>query len=379
MIILIPAYEPGATLTDLVGELTTSAPGISIVVVDDGSGPHHAAVFDDVAALGATVLGHVRNRGKGAALRTGFQHAMTAFPGRAVITADADGQHVVRDILNVGAATVAAMDAGTPAMVLGCRDTGRRGNPTRSRLGNGAARVTFRLAAGWSLSDTQTGLRGIPPVMLPWMLDQRGDRFEYEQNVLLRCHRDGWAASEVPIETVYLAGNTSSHFRPLTDTLRVGLPLALFAASSLLAFAVDTLLLFVLTASTGALIPSIVASRLVSATVNFVVNRHVVFRRDGAGALRREATRYALLAGALLASNVAWMTMLTAAGLPLLAAKLLTEAALFALGYLIQRSVVFGRTPRAPRLESAVNAALRNGEGAVAQMDIVTTHPRRNP
>lgn len=379
MIILIPAYEPDVALTDLVGALTISAPGIPIVVVDDGSGPRHAAVFDDVAALGATVLGHVRNQGKGAALRTGFRHAMSAFPGHSVVTADADGQHTVADILNVGATTVAAVDSGAPVMVLGCRDTGRRGNPMRSRLGNGAARATFRLAAGWTLSDTQTGLRGIPPVMLPWLLAQRGDRFEYEQNVLLRCHRDGWETCEVPIETVYMAGNASSHFRPLVDTLRVGVPLLLFAASSLFAFAVDTLLLLVLTAVTGALIPSIVAARVVSATVNFVVNRHVVFRRDGTGALHRQATRYALLAGALLASNVAWMTMLTAAGMPLLAAKLVTEAALFTLGYLIQRSVVFGRNPRASRLESAVNAPLRNGEGAATRMEIVTTSPRRNP
>lgn len=379
MIILIPAYEPGVALIDLVRELAVEAPGIPLVIVDDGSGPVHARIFDEAARLGATVLGHARNQGKGAALRTGFRYAMSAYPGRAVVTADADGQHTARDIVRVGEATVAGVDAGQPEMVLGCRETGRHGNPMRSRLGNGAARATFRLAAGWTLSDTQTGLRGIPPVMLLWMLAQRGDRFEYEQNVLLRCHRDGWATREIPVATIYTDGNASSHFRPLVDTLRVGLPLVLFAGSSLLAFAVDTLLLLVFTAVTGALVPSIVAARVVSASVNFVVNRQVVFRRSEAGALRREAGRYALLAGALLASNVAWMTMLTAAGIPLLAAKFVTEAALFTLGYLIQRSVVFGRGPRSTPLESGVNAPLMNGEGAGTRMEIVTTPPRRNP
>ena len=151
MIILIPAYEPDVALTDLVGALTISAPGIPIVVVDDGSGPRHAAVFDDVAALGATVLGHVRNQGKGAALRTGFRHAMSAFPGHSVVTADADGQHTVADILNVGATTVAAVDSGAPVMVLGCRDTGRRGNPMRSRLG--------------SINSVNTRLHAMPPTI----------------------------------------------------------------------------------------------------------------------------------------------------------------------------------------------------------------------
>jgi putative flippase GtrA len=382
VIVLIPAYEPGVALLDLLRDLAVEAPRIPIVVVDDGSGPEYAAVFDGAAALGATVLGHVRNQGKGAALRTGFRHAMCAFAGRAVVTADADGQHTARDIVRIGEATVDGAASGAPAMVLGCRDTDLPGTPLRSRAGNRAARTAFRAAAGWSLSDTQTGLRGIPSVMLPWLLAQRGDRFEYEQNVLLRCHRDGWATREVPIATVYLAGNASSHFRPFVDTLRVGLPLVLFAGSSLVAFAVDTLILLLLTALTGALVPSIVAARVVSASVNFVVNRRVVFRGESGENLAREAGRYTLLAAALLASNLAWMTMLTAAGVALVPAKLLTEAALFALGYLIQRGVVFAR-PRRParpeRLESAVNASLMNGEGSATRMEIVTTPPRRNP
>lgn len=81
----------------------------------------------------------------------------------------------------------------------------------------------------------------------------------------------------------------------------------------------------------------------------------------------------------ILATNVAWMSGLTALGLGLVPAKIATEAALFALGYLIQRRVVFSRTPAPAPLESAVNAPLMNGEGAATRMEIVTTRPRRNP
>ncbi|WP_413354930.1 GtrA family protein [Microbacterium sp. 1P06AB] len=379
MIVLIPAYEPGAALLDLLRDLAAAAPGTPVVLVDDGSGPAYDVVFAEASILGATVLGHVRNRGKGAALRTGVTHAMHAFPGRVVVTADADGQHTACDILRVGDATVAAVDRGDPVMVLGCRDVDRPGNPLRSRVGNRAARAAFRASAGWSLSDTQTGLRGIPAVMLPWLLQQRGDRFEYEQNVLLRCRRDGWSTVEVPIETVYVAGNASSHFRPVVDTLRIGMPLLLFAASSLLSFALDAVLLLILHAATGALVPSIVASRIVSASMNFALNRRVVFRREGRGPLVREAMRYAALAAALLATNIAWMSALTALGMGIVPAKVATETALFVLGYLIQRGVVFARNPQRPPLESAVNASLMNGEGIPTRMEIVTTDPRRNP
>ncbi|MEV5041121.1 bifunctional glycosyltransferase family 2/GtrA family protein [Microbacterium sp. LMI1x-1-1.1] len=379
MVVLIPAYEPGDALLDLLRDLASAAPGTPIILVDDGSGPAYDAVFAEAASLGATVLGHVRNRGKGAALRTGLDHAAQAFPGDAVVTADADGQHTARDIVRVGHATVAAEAGGDPAMVLGCREVDRPGNPLRSRIGNRAARAAFRASAGWSLSDTQTGLRGIPAVMLPWLRAQRGDRFEYEQNILLRCRRDGWRTLEVPIETVYLAGNASSHFRPIIDTLRVGMPLVLFAASSLASFALDAVLLLVFHAVTGALAPSIIAARVVSASVNFAVNRRVVFRGEARGPLLRQAGRYAALAAVLLATNVAWMSGLTALGLGLVPAKVATEAALFALGYLIQRRVVFSRTPAPAPLESAVNAPLMNGEGAATRMEIVTTRPRRNP
>lgn len=372
MIVLVPAYQPGKVLVDLVEALA----GLAVVlVVDDGSGPEYASVFARARAAGADILVHPQNRGKGAALRTGFTEALRAHPGEDVVTADADGQHTVADILRIGAA---ASEEGA-TLVLGCRVFDGPHVPLRSRAGNVAARALFQVAAGWRLSDTQTGLRGIPAAMLPWMLSQRGDRFEYEQNVLLRCRRAGWRTREVPIETVYLGDNDTSHFRPLVDTCRIGLPLLLFTASSLLAFTVDTIVLLLLTALTGWLVPSIVAARLVSASLNFVVNRRVVFAPTAdAVSGSRAAARYAGLALVLLATNVAGMSALTQMGLPVILAKLATESALLTLGYLLQQSVVFA--PREPAdIESDVNAPLRNGEGALIRMVSATNTTRRIP
>lgn len=378
MIVLIPAYEPGPRLAGLVAGLLAADPDVEVVVVDDGSGPAFAPVFAMAEGLGATVLRHDVNRGKASALRTGFDHVLDVHAGDDVVTADADGQHTVADILRVADELRADAAKGAPTLVLGCRDFSGR-VPLRSRAGNAVARAVFRLAAGWSLSDTQTGLRGIPSQFLEWVRDQPGERFAYEQNVLLRCRRAGIATREVPIETVYLEGNASSHFRPIVDSLRVMLPLLLFAGSSLLAFAVDTVMLLVLTAVTGALVPAIVGARVVSASVNFAVNRRMVFRARGRRGMPRQLARYAVLAVALLASNIVWLDALTRYGVPLVLAKAVTEAVLFVTSYGVQRSFVFGTQQDRAELRPRPEPRHRDPIAAAARMD-ANEHPiGRNP
>lgn len=373
MIVLIPAYEPGARLEPLVEALRAADPDVYVVVVDDGSGGAFAETFARVRAAGATVLAHDRNRGKGAALKTGFAYAAETHPGDDVVTADADGQHTPHDVLRVAEGLREDAAEGRSALILGCRDFGGA-VPLRSRVGNAIARGLFRLAAGWTLSDTQTGLRGIPAPILPWLRGVPGERFEYEQNVLLRSGRAGVATRELPIETVYLDANASSHFRPIVDSLRVVLPLALFAGSSLLAFAIDTVALLVLTALTGWLVPSIVAARVLSASVNFAVNRRLVFRPVH-GRTAGQALRYALLASALLASNVVWLEALTGLGVPLVAAKIATEGVLFVTGYGAQRTFVFG----SPGFVPDAGTGHRNRIASMTRMDADTITIGRLP
>ncbi|MGY2066280.1 glycosyltransferase [Blastococcus sp. SYSU DS0619] len=341
MIVLIPAYQPDGRLPDVVDALRAADPGIRLVVVDDGSGPEYAHVFGAVRAMGCRVLEHPVNRGKGAALRTGFSFVARNWPGEDVVCADSDGQHGPIDILRV-----ADRVAGGGSMVLGARQF--VGDvPARSRFGNAATRMLFRLATGRRLQDTQTGLRGYPAALLPWLVAVPGDRFEYELVALLQAARRGLAIEEIEIATIYLEGNASSHFRPLVDSLRVYAPLMAFLLSSFGAFLVDTVALLTLHALTGTLLLSVLGARAVSSTLNFLVNRRVVF---GTAPDRRTfgaaAVRYATLVVLLLGANYAVLLALTGAGLGLLPAKLLTEGTLLAVSYLAQRHLVFRRRGR---------------------------------
>ncbi|MFF2622820.1 glycosyltransferase family 2 protein [Oerskovia jenensis] len=377
MIVLIPAYEPDGALVRLVGALRATGEVRGIVVVDDGSGSGSRPVLDDVAHLGAVVVGFPANRGKGAALLRGLAEVARRWPGEDVVCADADGQHAAVDVLRVGE----RVRAGGAAVVLGSRAFS--GDvPLRSRAGNSVTRWLFRAATGLRVQDTQTGLRGYPASMIGWLLDVRGERYEYELNVLLAAAREGHAVVEVGIETIYLDDNASSHFRPLADSARIYAPLLAFSLSSLLAFGIDTAALLVLDAVTGSLLLSVVGARGVSGAVNFLVNRRVFAGRAGAGAGvdatgggrgaggagghagsgrpgarapesgdgrghgpgsgRRAALRYAALAVGLLAAGYGVLWGLTGLGLALLPAKVVTEVLLFATSYQVQRRVVFG-------------------------------------
>lgn len=348
MIVLVPSFEPDARLPELVAHLA-GADGLRVLVVDDGSGPGYARHFDAARRAGAEVLSHPVNRGKGAALRTGFAHVLAHHPGEAVVCADSDGQHTPLDILRVAAAVGEDSD-----LVLGARRfTGRV--PLRSRFGNEVTTRVFALVTGMRVTDTQTGLRGYPHRMLGWLLGVPGERFEYELEVLLRASRDGLRILEVAIATVYLGSNASSHFRPVRDSLRISRPLLAFAGSSLAGFAVDGALLFALYPLLDNLAASVVLARLASATTNFLLNRRLVFAAGDAPVLRA-ARRYALLAAVVLLANLSLMELLTPL-VGVLVAKLATELSLSVAGYVIQRRVVFVR-PVARIASTGTDAAL---------------------
>ena len=121
MIILIPAYKPDESLVRLAQQITELDAHAEILVVDDGSGSTYVPIFTELAIRGVTIITHPANRGKGAALRTGLAWARTHRPDQIVVTADADGQHLPRDILRVGAKTERMASIGTRALVLGVR------------------------------------------------------------------------------------------------------------------------------------------------------------------------------------------------------------------------------------------------------------------
>ena len=299
--VIIPSYEPDDKLITLLEALKQT--GIShVVVVDDGSGAQYETFFELAEEMdNCTVLHHAVNLGKGRALKTAFNHCLRVYgesPG--CVSADSDGQHTPADIL----ACMRKLWENPQALILGCRDFDAPSVPARSSFGNKCTRKVFRYLLGLSVSDTQTGLRAIPTLFMKELMQVKGERFEYETNMLIETKNLNIPILEVPVETVYIEENKTSHFNPIKDSVRIYLVFGKFLFSSLSSSVLDLLLFHILCMAFLPLgeeirgIPYIVAAtvgaRVISAVYNFLINYRVVFKRKGNLAVT--AGKYGLLA-----------------------------------------------------------------------------------
>ncbi len=210
VIVLIPVYEPDEKLLALLPRLRERFS--RIVLVDDGS-TRGREIFERARPYVEAILVHPENRGKGRALKTGFAYAGGSAD---VVTVDSDGQHDPDDVVRVAEALTTCRDG----LVLGVRSFDGS-VPFRSRFGNFWTRLFFNALTGLHVTDTQTGLRGIPAGLLPRVAALSGERFEYEMVMLADARRQAREPVEVPIRTIYIEGNKTSHHRPLVDTWRI--------------------------------------------------------------------------------------------------------------------------------------------------------------
>lgn len=339
-LVVIPAYEPTEKLLELAGQVAAS--GYGVIVVNDGSSLEKDWIFQRLEQMReVVVLRHPGNMGKGVALKTAFRYIKeTADPSCYIATMDADGQHLPADLEKV----VMTARCHPGSLALGVRDFS--GDvPLRSRLGNKLTRLVFRLVSRTKVTDTQTGLRAFGYPLLEEMLQTEGTKYEYEMNVLLRCGKERIPLVEVPIQTVYLdAQNSSSHFHPFQDSMRVIATLLKFASASLASFALDYAAFLVLAAlweglSFGIFLSN-VAARVLSALFNYTLNKKLVFHHKDNGA-KTLFGYLALAAGILLANNLVLSLFAYGLGLPLWAAKIATELSLFVVSLTVQAKVIF--------------------------------------
>jgi hypothetical protein len=205
--IIIPCFNHGPTVAAVAGAARAHGP---VLVVDDGS-------TGALPALpGCEVLRLRENRGKGAALRAGFEQAAAAGFTHA-ITMDADGQHFASDLPGF----LALVAARPESVAVGVRNFKAAGCPGHRQCSNAISTFWFRVVAGIRLEDTQCGFRAYP-LALARQVRARSDRYAFELEFLVRAAWVGAPIVPVPVQCTYTPGRVgTSHFRPVVDFARI--------------------------------------------------------------------------------------------------------------------------------------------------------------
>jgi len=340
---LIPAYKPEPAIIDIAGELLDSGKFQAVVCVDDGSGQDYRPIFDRLIQRGSVILRHFVNLGKGMALRTGINHIACTYPSSAgIVTLDADGQHLAKDVV----AVAEALQLEPTALIMGCRRLPADA-PLRSRFGNSLTRYVMRYCTGVRVSDTQTGLRGLPLHLTPHLLRITPNGYDFETEMLVKLGELGVRIREVLIAAVYINDNKSSHFRPLLDSIAIYFVFLRHAANALITAFLDYVVFAAMLLWGNTLITSLVTGRIVAGLFNYYVGRTIVFKARNHPV--RKLIGYTLLVAILTTVSyygIGFVTSHTA--VHPLAAKLAIESTIFLASFALQRVFVFGPDSAAP-------------------------------
>ena len=340
--IVIPAYEPGQDVVDLCGRLK-SAGFREIIIVDDGSGGAYRAIFDEMeSGCHCRVLRHAVNLGKGRAIKTAVNDILNNNPDvTGIVTADSDGQHTPEDIRRC----MQALAQNPGKLILGCRDFSKKDIPWKSKLGNEVTKKIMSFLCGVRVSDTQTGLRGIPRGLMIQLMNMPGERFEFETNMLLES-KEEYDIVEVPIETIYDSReNHKTHFSPFRDSVMIYRVILSYSAASLISAVVDFIVFAAASAYGLGVGGATAAARACSAGINFLINRNIAFQAKEN--MARQLLQYIVLlifSGTVSALSISALSKIVA--LHVIVIKVVVETGLFFFNYFVQRNYIFKKKKR---------------------------------
>lgn len=349
--IVIPSYEPDERLIALLHDLDAKEMG-PVIIVNDGSSEEYDPIFREVESIitkrGGKYISYRPNRGKGRALKTAFSYISENMPDAlGCVTADSDGQHTPECINNI----IENLKAKPDNLILGVRQFEKKDIPWKSWFGNTLTIKVFSYVAGMKVNDTQSGLRGIPFRFMKELIDCKGERFEYEMQMLLEC-AGRYDLTEVPIQTIYESKeNHQTHFKPIRDSFRIykilGKKFLKFIFSSLSSFVVDIILFYLFVLLFKDAYPALyvtiatVSARVISAVYNYLINYKFVFKSKASRST--SLTKYALLAiiqMSLSAGIVSLIVFLIPNCWETLV-KAIVDTILFLISYSVQQRFVF--------------------------------------
>ena len=335
--IVIPSLDPEEDIMDaFVTELHKEFE--NILVINDGSKNCHDSFFKNLEKKGIKVIRHYKNLGKGRALKNAFNHLLNEYSDiEGVITCDCDGQHSVKDIKKCAKRLLKNKDK----LILGVRNFDGDNVPNKSKFGNKITRNIFKIFIGLTISDTQTGLRGLSKELMLKFMDLSGERYEYETNMLIDCKEESINIEEVEIETIYLNSNTNSHFNPLKDSIMIYRLFMKYFIVAFSSFILDILLftsMFTILNIKSKILAATILARVVSSIYNYIVNSNLIFKDMSIKSLIKY---YTLVIIEMFFSGCFVTYLYSLLSVNIIIIKIIVDTILWSINLVLQREFVF--------------------------------------
>lgn len=281
--VIIPSYCPDDRLLAIVQGLI-AAGADDIAVINDGSGKEYEPVFDEVRRMPCcTVIEHASNRGKGAAIKSGMVFCLTERPAsRGIVTVDGDGHHRVRDAVSCAHRMISS-----GRVIIGQRGRNDKTISPRGRYGNRITSFAISVVCGFNIPDPLSGLRGIPAKFLPVFLKTKGDRYDFETNMLLDLKRKSIPFRLFSITGEFFPDGKKSHFRLFRDSAGIFAEILRYFGqqfrymlSSALCYSFEYIVYRILLGYLPVLGITLTnyICRAMAGSLNFFINKKVVFR-----------------------------------------------------------------------------------------------------
>ncbi|MEW8219354.1 MAG: glycosyltransferase family 2 protein [Candidatus Thiodiazotropha taylori] len=211
--VVIPVYNESATIRDVATAVLQQTE--NVIIVDDGSSDDSQ---NQLEGLNVHLLRHEQNQGKATALQSGFDHAIK-LDAQMIITLDGDGQHNPAEIPRL----ISAAQANPNSIIIAARLKQRHNAPKLRLFANRFADFWVSWAAGYPVTDSQSGFRLYPfDLLRDVRLNTSKEKgFVFESEIVIEAASHSFYSVSVPVESIYHVGRRQSHYKPWTDTWRI--------------------------------------------------------------------------------------------------------------------------------------------------------------
>lgn len=333
--LIIPTYLPNNEFLELINSFSKLRFS-KIIIINDGSGKNYSSLFEEITKINKVkVLTHHKNKGKGAALKTGFLECINNNNFEGVITADADGQHSVSDVQKL----LELFRKNHRNIILGSRRFSGS-VPFRSRFGNIITNLIFKIIFRKTINDTQTGLRALPINFCRDIVYISSNGYEFEMDMLIKAVRSDYKILEQEIQTIYIDNNKSSHFNPLIDSMKIYFALLRFSLSSLITYLIDYTVFIVCYQFSENIGLSTMFARSVALPIYLFLNYEIVFRVNPF----KMIMLIKLIISVIITGYISYYCQLWLSNtldLNISIGKIIVESILFFLSFFIMRDFIF--------------------------------------